>query len=234
MPSATHTRRPSRSARQTSRRRKLRLLITAGPTREYIDSVRYISNDSSGQMGFALAAAAARRGHVVTLVHGPVAFPSPPGLRSIPVISAADMFRACKSAWPRQDGLIMAAAVADYTPRAPSHIKLKKSVRAMTLRLTPTADILAALSRNRRPRQIVIGFALEDRHERRNAESKLQRKNLDAIVLNRPAAIAAARAAQEILVRGKPWRVFASAKKQTLAIRLIRLFEQLCRGADSV
>ena len=216
-----------------SRVPKLRLLITAGPTREYIDTVRYISNDSSGRMGFALAAAAARRGHEVTLVHGPVALRAPAGVRAVAVVSAAEMLRACRAAWPAQDGLIMAAAVADYTPRTPGRIKLKKKANALNLRLAPTIDILATLSLKRRPGQVVIGFALEDHHERRNAESKMRRKNLDAVVLNRPAAIAADRASQEILVRGKPWLVILTAKKESLANRLVRLIERLCGSAGS-
>src|ERR1041384_5174432 len=102
-----------RSERSRRGRRNLRVLITAGPTREYIDSVRYISNESSGRMGVALAAEAARRGHRVTLIHGPMALPIPKSVRAIPITSAADMLEACRREWPGQDALLMAAAVAD-------------------------------------------------------------------------------------------------------------------------
>ena len=184
---------------------KLRILITAGPTREYIDPVRYISNDSSGRMGFALTQAARARGHRVTLVHGPVVLPTPPGVQAVPVVSAADMLRACLDRWADHDALIMVAAVADYTPARPVRAKLKKTASARVLRLKRTADILATLAKCRRPDQVVIGFAVQDRAPRRNAEQKLHRKGLDAIVLNRPEAIGAERAAVEILVRAGAW-----------------------------
>lgn len=218
-------RQPTR--RSSSIRPKLRVLITAGPTREAIDSVRYISNESSGQMGFALAAQAARRGHQVTLVHGPVSLSPPAGVLAVPVVSAAQMFRACAAHWPRQDGLIAAAAVADYSPARPHRRKLKKKQQSLTIELKPTVDILATLSRARRAGQVVIGFALEDHKAREHAAGKLERKGLDAIVLNRPAALSAASAAQEILVRGGGWQVIPAARKAELAARIMRLLEEL-------
>ena len=208
---------------------QLRLLITAGPTREYIDPVRYISNDSSGRMGVALARAARDRGHRVTLIHGPLAVRVPVRVVARPVVSAEQMLRACRAAWPRHDALLMAAAVADYAPLRAHALKLKKSDRPPALRLRPTPDVLADLSRRRRPGQIVVGFALEDRAGRRNAEEKLRRKGLDAIVLNRPAAIGAERAALEVLVRGRPWQTLPESGKDLLAKRLIRLLERICR-----
>jgi phosphopantothenoylcysteine decarboxylase/phosphopantothenate--cysteine ligase len=211
-----------------SRRRPLRLLVTAGPTREYLDPVRYISNDSSGKMGFALAEAAAARGMRVTLVHGPVALTRPPGVRAVAVVSAAEMLAACTRLWPRHDALIMAAAVADYTPVRPARAKRRKSSGVLTLRLKPTVDILATLAAARRNDQIAVGFALEDRAARRNAEDKLVRKWLDAIVLNRPQAIGAERSAVEVLVRGEGWRSFPKAAKTRHAARIVRLVERLC------
>ncbi len=182
-----------------------RVLITAGPTREYLDPVRYLSNDSSGRMGFALAEAALARGWAVTLVHGPVALDVSPGVRAIAVTSAAQMLAACEKHWPRHDALIMAAAVADYTPSAPARFKRKKSAADLVLKLKPTVDILARLAAQRRPGQVVVGFALEDRAGRRHARDKLVRKDLDAIVLNRPAAIGAGRSRIEMLVRDEGW-----------------------------
>ena len=211
----------------------LRILVTAGPTREYIDPVRYISNDSSGKMGFALAQAAHARGHGVTLVHGPVTLPAPQGVSTVPVVSAADMLRACRDHWPHHDALIMAAAVADYTPARPVRAKLKKTAAARVLRLNPTVDILATLAGCRRADQVVIGFAVEDRAPRRRAEQKLHRKGLDAIVLNRPGAIGADRAAVEILVRGQRWQTVPAARKSRLAMRLVRLVEQLHTACGS-
>ncbi|MFH1745601.1 MAG: phosphopantothenoylcysteine decarboxylase, partial [Planctomycetota bacterium] len=201
-----------------SPRRKPRVLITAGPTREYIDSVRYLSNDSSGKMGFALATAAQRRGWQVTLVHGPVALPKPTGVRTVALISAAQMLDTCQQLWPKHDALIMAAAVADYTPAQPYHTKRKKTAEDITLKLRPTVDILATLAANRRDDQVVIGFALEDMSPRRNAERKLHHKKLDAIVLNHPAAIGAKRSRLEVLQRGRPWQILPETTKARQAL----------------
>ncbi len=217
--------------------------MTAGPTREYIDPVRYISNDSSGAMGIAIAEHAAKRGHRVTLVHGPVTAALPRAtdqprskrvgsatahrVRLVPVVSAADMLAACRHAWPRNDVLIMAAAVADYTPREPARYKRKKSTSPLNLELAPTVDVLATLARDRRPDQRVIGFALEDRAARRNAESKLARKSLDAIVLNRPAAIGASRSTIEILIADGGWQRPGRADKRRHAERIVALAESL-------
>lgn len=207
--------------------KRLRILITAGPTREYIDTVRYLSNESSGKMGFALAAEAARRGHRVTLIHGPVALAPPPGVRAVAVVSAADMLAACERAWPRQDVLIKSAAVADYRPIAALVHKMKKNRRALTLKLEPTTDILAQLARDRRAGQIVIGFALEDRAAREYAEGKLARKNLDALVLNRPTALSADRSTIELLTRIDGWSKPATGSKLAHAKRIIDLAERL-------
>jgi phosphopantothenoylcysteine decarboxylase/phosphopantothenate--cysteine ligase len=212
------------------KRGPLRILITAGPTREYIDRVRYLSNESSGKMGFALAAAAAERGHRATLIHGPVAIEPAPGVRAIAITSAADLLTACRDEWPSHDALIMAAAVADYTPKHRFTTKLKKSAAAMTVKLEPTIDVLADLAKSRRADQIVVGFALEDHSPRRNAESKLRRKKLDAIVLNKPAAMSADHSTVEILVRGCPWESVGKCAKNRLAQRIVRLVEQFRRA----
>lgn len=210
--------------------RTLRILITAGPTREPIDPVRYISNESSGAMGAALAQAARDRGHTVTLIHGPLSLPLPAGVQCQPVMTAAQLLAACRAAWPQQDALIMAAAVADYRPAEPLAHKHKKSQQEWTLRLEPTEDILATLSAERRPGQVVVGFALEDRDGRRNAESKLTRKNLDAIVLNSPSALGAAHSELEILVRGGSWRTLAPAIKSKSAMAIVEITEELLRA----
>jgi len=209
----------------------LRVLITAGPTREYLDPVRYLSNDSSGRMGFAIAAAAARRGMRVTLVHGPVELPVPPGVRAVRVVSAADMLEACLKLWPRQDALIMAAAVADYTPIRRARFKRKKSRRPVTVRLKPTPDILAELSRRRRPDQIVVGFALEDRDARRRARKKLEQKRLDAIILNRPSAIGSTESAIEVYAPGYNWRRCPRRPKSRHAAAIVRLLDGLLAKA---
>lgn len=205
----------------------MRILVTAGPTREYLDTVRFLSNASSGRLGAALAAEAARRGHVVTLIHGPMEIPPPRNVASIAVTSASEMLMACLSAWRRNDALIMTAAVADYTPARTSGYKLKKSSATLTIRLKRTKDILAMLSRRRKPGQVVVGFALEDRDGRRYAESKMMRKGLDAIVLNGPSNIAAKDAVVSVRVRGQDWQDWGRLEKRRLAGRLLKLVETL-------
>jgi phosphopantothenoylcysteine decarboxylase / phosphopantothenate---cysteine ligase len=204
-----------------------RVLITAGPTREYIDPVRYVSNDSSGQMGFALAAAAVKRGMRVTLVHGPIGLEKPAGVRAVTVVSAAEMLSECRRLWGRHDVLIMAAAVADYAPIRAARFKRKKSEADLVLRLKPTVDILRDLAARRRAEQVVIGFALEDRAGRWNAERKLREKRLDAVVLNRPEAIGAGTAAIEILIAGRRWRTLGVGPKSRQALEIVRVAEEL-------
>lgn len=207
---------------------ELRILITAGPTREYIDPVRYLSNDSSGQMGFALAAEAKKRGHLVTLIHGPVNISAPEGVKLVPVVSADDMLRVCRRAWPRHDVLIMAAAVADYRPRKASKTKIKKQKADFSLELEPTVDILATLAAQKRKNQRVIGFALEDRKPRQRARDKLTRKKLDAIVLNAPRSIAARSSRIEILLaEQEKWLTPAYATKSNHAAFILDLMKSL-------
>lgn len=208
-------------------RSRLRILVTAGPTREYIDPVRYISNDSSGKMGFAIAAEAARRTHQVTLVHGPVALQAARGVVARSVISAAEMLAACRKAWPKHDVLIMAAAVADYRPVRAATAKIKKHAAVMSIALAPTEDVLAALAGRKRAGQVVIGFALEDRSPRANAESKLRRKGLDAIVLNSPGAIAADVSRIDVLRAGGRWSKSKHASKTAHAGTIVDLAEEL-------
>jgi phosphopantothenoylcysteine decarboxylase/phosphopantothenate--cysteine ligase len=160
-------------------------LVTAGPTVEAIDPVRFISNHSTGKMGYALAAELAARGAFVTLVSGPVALETPAGVRRVDVVSAGDMWRECVALWPSMDGAVMCAAVADYTPARVSTTKIKKDGSGgFSIDLVPTKDIAAELGRTKRPDQTLVGFALETDHEESNALSKLERKNLDLIVLN--------------------------------------------------
>ncbi len=164
-----------------------KFLVTAGPTIERIDPVRFISNHSTGKMGYAIAAQLAARGAEVTLVSGPVALETPVGVRRVDVESAGDMWRECVALWPGMDGAVMCAAVADYTPAEVSPVKIKKGPEALPelmLRLIPTKDIAAELGRVKRPGQLLVGFALETDNEEANALDKLRRKNLDVIVLN--------------------------------------------------
>lgn len=164
----------------------LRVLVTAGGTREPIDSVRFVGNRSSGRMGLALAAEAARRGARVTVVAANVALPPPDGVEWIEVGSAAELAQATRGAFPEADLLFMAAAVADFRPRAPEQGKIaKREHDGLLVELEPTEDVLAGLAGDRRPDQTVVGFAAEHGSgwiER--ARGKLERKGLDAVVVN--------------------------------------------------
>ena len=162
-----------------------KVLITAGPTYEKIDPVRFIGNYSSGKMGFALAEVCRRRGAHVTLVTGPVALACHEGIRCIRVESCAEMYQAATSAWEDADVAILSAAVADYRPDTVANQKIKREKKgAMTLLLQPTHDIAAELGRRKRPGQLLVGFALETNDEESNAREKLVKKNADCIVLN--------------------------------------------------
>jgi len=212
----------------------MRFLITAGGTREYIDPVRFISNASSGRMGYALARAALKAGHKVTLVTAPTALKSPAGTRVVPVESAAQMFEAVKRHFPRCDCLIMAAAVSDYTPVRPSRTKLKKRASRLTLELKATPDILKWAGRHKaesratgRGTRILVGFALEDRDLHANAERKMQDKRLDMVVANTPAAIGAGSSTLHIKMPGSGWVRIRDAGKTAGARRIIKMIDSI-------
>lgn len=159
-------------------------LVSAGPTHESIDPVRYIGNHSTGKMGYAIANQLLRLGADVTLVSGPSGLTPPERATFIPVTSAAEMLEACRSHFPMADITVMSAAVADYTPKVTADQKIKKTESHLTLELVKTTDILATLGKAKRNDQILVGFALETQDEVANAVDKLHRKNLDFIVLN--------------------------------------------------
>lgn len=161
------------------------ILITAGPTYEKIDPVRYIGNYSSGKMGFALAEECAARGHKVTLIAGPVNMKCSPNINRIDVESAQEMYDAATKAFPEMDAAILCAAVADYRPVSQADEKIKREDKSnMTIELTANPDIAAALGKMKTKDQVLVGFALETNDEEANAQKKLKKKNLDFIVLN--------------------------------------------------
>ena len=162
-----------------------RILITAGPTYEKIDPVRFIGNYSSGKMGFALAEECADRGAEVTLIAGPVALRTThPNIRRIDVESCEDMYQAATQAFPQQDAAILCAAVADFRPEHATDQKIKRGEDDLVIRLKPTYDIAAELGHMKSEHQVLVGFALETNNEEANAQRKLEKKNLDFIVLN--------------------------------------------------
>ncbi|MDA1001229.1 MAG: bifunctional phosphopantothenoylcysteine decarboxylase/phosphopantothenate--cysteine ligase CoaBC [bacterium] len=201
----------------------LHLLVTAGPTRERWDAVRFLSNRSTGKMGYAVAAAAAARGARVTLVSGPAALPDPEGVETVRVESCEEMRAAVLKAWPGVQAAVMAAAVADYRPADPRNGKQKKGEGGLTLELERTPDILAELGEDKRGR-ILIGFAAETGELRENARAKLKRKKLNLIVANAVAGADDAMGADEsraILIGPEGEEELPRMAKGELAHRLL-------------
>ena len=161
----------------------MNILITAGPTREHLDPVRFLSNRSTGKMGFAIAQAAAERGHSVTLIAGPASLTTPQDVTRVDVTSANDMLAAVERALPHCDALVMSAAVADWRPERTADAKLKKGEMNPTLRLVPTPDILKTIMPQKGHR-IIVGFAAETGDPTAEAQRKLTAKGLDLIVAN--------------------------------------------------
>lgn len=159
-------------------------LVTAGPTHEALDPVRFIGNHSSGKMGYAIAEVLEKMGASVTLISGPSALPIPERLHFISVTSAEEMLEACLAVFPETDITVMSAAVADYRPKAVAKEKIKKQDADLSIELEKTTDILATLGSQKTPQQLLVGFALETNDEVKHAKDKLIRKNLDFIVLN--------------------------------------------------
>lgn len=162
----------------------IRCLITAGPTREFFDPVRFVSNPSTGKMGFAIAAAARAAGWTVDLVAGPVALPEPAGVMLYPVVTAEEMLRQTDALFGPCDVLIMTAAVSDWRPKVVHPQKLKKDGAGLTVEFEPVPDILATLAQRRRPDQLLVGFAAETENIEANALAKLDRKGIDLVAAN--------------------------------------------------
>lgn len=187
-----------------TRSKHYKLLITAGPTREPIDPVRFISNYSTGTLGYTLAALAKAKGHTVTLITGPTGLKIPRGVKSVPVETAGEMEQAVKALFPKADALIMGAAVADFRPIRVATQKIKRSGVAGSLKLwqldlVENPDIVAEAARQKKANQVIVGFALETERLMPNARAKLASKDLDAIV------------ATKLTYRGKMRGPFGSA-----------------------
>ncbi|MEG1823157.1 MAG: bifunctional phosphopantothenoylcysteine decarboxylase/phosphopantothenate--cysteine ligase CoaBC [Cloacibacillus sp.] len=203
----------------------LHVAVTAGPTHEYIDPVRYISNPSSGKMGYALARAAWERGAQVTLITGPVSLRRPSGVKVVEVKSADEMFDACMKAAESADVIIKAAAVGDYKCAEVAEQKIKRGgASGMTLELVQNRDIAAELGRRKRPGQLVVGFAAETEHVLENADKKMREKNLDMIVSNDVTAEGAGFAvdtnAISLMRRGADTLRFSGTKDEAAAVIL--------------
>lgn len=198
----------------------MRILITAGPTREYIDDVRYLSNASSGRMGYEIAKATVRAGHQAVLVSGPVELPDPKECEVHRVETTGEMRDVCVELFEKCDGVIAAAAVCDYKPVNRLSGKLTKTGEPISIDMIETDDVLARLGRAKAHRW-VIGFALEAENARENALQKLRAKNCDAVVLNAPTAIGSETNSIEII--GKTGQVIESwtGNKSKIAADLI-------------
>jgi len=198
-----------------------RFLVTAGPTREAIDPVRYLSNRSSGRMGYAIASALLQLGHEVALVSGPVSIPAPDGAELTKVESALQMLAAAEALWPACDGIFSVAAVADYRPASAAEHKLKRSAdQPLQLALKPNPDILATLAAQKGAR-LAIGFALESDPMEQEAIRKLQAKNLDFVALNGIAAQGAVESSILLLDGVGGRQQLGPAEKSELARQLV-------------
>ncbi|MFC1675891.1 phosphopantothenoylcysteine decarboxylase [Planctomycetota bacterium] len=207
----------------------MHFLITAGGTREYIDTVRFITNASSGKMGYALARAAKAAGHKVTLITAASDQPKPKGLSLVRAETTAQMLSAVKKHFKNSDCLIMAAAVSDYSVANRSKTKIKKTGKELTIKLTPTTDILKWAGSCKKKGQVVVGFALEDKAVRANAERKLASKNLDMIIANTPAAIGADSSCVQVKHCDGKWLELPRATKNNIAKKIIKLIEDTAK-----
>lgn len=202
-----------------------RILITSGPTRQYLDPVRYLTNGSSGRMGQALAAAALARGHGVVVVSGPVAINYPPQAEVRWVVSTEEMLAACEELFPACDGVIGAAAPCDYRPVRVAEQKIAKTGQPLLLQLVETPDIMATLGTRKRKDQWLVGFALETDDHRFRALAKLERKSCDLMVLNGPAAMDALITQVEVIDRAGNVLAQLEGSKRQVADGILELIE---------
>ncbi len=203
-----------------------RILITSGPTRQYLDPVRYLSNGSSGRMGRALVQAALDQGHEVIVISGPVELEYPPAAQLIRVVSTEELLEACRGCFPRCEGMIAAAAPCDYRPLAVAPQKMAKTGQPLQLQLIETPDVVAAVGRTKRADQWIVGFALETADPRIRGLVKLEKKSCDLMVLNGPEAMHSLRNEVEVIDRSGQLLAAFAGSKQEVADRLLQIFQQ--------
>lgn len=208
----------------------MRILITGGPTHEYLDRVRCLTNPSTGRMGMELARAAARRGHATVLVTGPTAFKDPPGVRVVRVTTALEMDAAVKKEFGKCDAVIGSAAVSDYRPEAMVDGKIKKGPERMTLSLVRNPDVLANCGA-KKGKRFLVGFALEVQCGLENALDKMRRKHLDLIILNSPESFASREIGPTFLTPDGTKEVLPRMTKARLSAKIVRFVERL-RGSS--
>src|SRR5436305_11500828 len=199
-----------------------RILITSGPTRQYLDPVRYLTNASSGRMGASLAMAAIDLGHKVIVVSGPVNVEYPTGAQVRSIVSTEDLLAVCQEIFPTCDGVIGAAAPCDYRPLRVEQHKIAKTGQPLLLQLVETPDVMATLGATKRAGQWLVGFALETDDQRFRALTKLERKSCDLIVLNGPAAMDAAENQVEIFDKTGAVLAAVAGSKKIVAAQIMR------------
>ncbi len=202
-----------------------KVLITSGPTRQYLDPVRYLSNSSSGRMGAALAHAALEFGHRVVVVSGPVAVEYPRDVEVISIVSTDDLLKACLKAFPQCDGVIGAAAPCDYRPEVVATEKMSKSGKSLVVNFMETTDVIATLGAAKKPHQWVVGFALETDDHRYRALAKLEQKCCDLMVINGPEAMNSKVNRVEILDAKGQTVERLGGPKQTVASGVLRAIQ---------
>jgi len=203
-----------------------RILITSGPTRQYLDPVRYLTNASSGRMGRALAAAALELRHEVVVVSGPVSVEYPTGAEVRQIVSTEELLAACKELFPACDGVIGAAAPCDYRPVRVEQQKITKTGQPLVLSLVETPDVMATLGASKRPEQWLVGFALETDDQRFRARTKRERKSCDLIVLNGPAAMDAADNHVEIFDRAGAVVAALAGSKERVGSGILQVIQE--------
>ena len=212
----------------------VRILITSGPTRQYLDPVRYLTNGSSGRMGRALALAALELGHEVVVVSGPVGVEYPAGAEVRPIISTEELLAVCQELFPACDGVIGAAAPCDYRPVRVEVHKITKTGQPLALNLVETPDVMATLGATKRAGQWLVGFALETDDQRFRALTKLVRKSCDLMVLNGPTAMDALDNQVEVLDKTGAVVASIAGSKEVVASGILRVIqEQLLAPGDA-
>ena len=206
----------------------MKILVTAGPTHEHLDPVRYLANASSGKMGYAITRAAKRRGHSVTLITGPTHLRPPPGVKTIPVVSAAQMRRAVLREARGRHCLVMAAAVADYRPAYKARRKIPRTHSQWTVLLDPTPDILAEVGARQRP-QVLVGFSLETGKGEARARSKMRKKGLDLIIQNSPKTIGSDSIFCRLLYADGRREILRNTSKTSAAARIVKAIEGILK-----
>lgn len=208
----------------------VRLLVTAGPTHEYIDDVRFIGNPSTGRMGLELARIAQKMGATVTCVCGPTHITPPAGVRFVPVVSAEDMLAAVEERFADCDVFVATAAVSDYRPEARQQGKLKKKAESLELKLVRNPDVLQAMGRRRTHKQKIVGFSLEVNNALDYAREKLEKKNCDVMVVTTPAHFGDSREAVRIINADGVMAEVPPSSKTELAERICLLLSDLLAG----